>query len=96
MLKERVLAPLIAVALVIGLVAVAWARRSHKRNGPLLLSVAGSAGVACGRLVWDVPLLVYGSGALLLGASVWNLWLKRSRPQPLVPLRLTRKPEGTA
>jgi hypothetical protein len=93
MLKERVLAPLIAVALVVGLVAVAWSTKSHRRPGPLLLSVAGSAALACGRLIWSITPLVYIGGVVLLGASLWNLWLKRRRPEPIVAIRLNRRPE---
>ena len=50
----------------------------------LLLAVAGSAAILAGRLVWNVPPLVYGGGAFVLGASIWNLWLKRPAPAPLV------------
>lgn len=90
LLKERVLAPLIALSLVAGVAAVGWSMRSHHRPGPLVLTIAGSAAIACGRLIWTVPPLVYIGGAVLVGASVWNLWLKRPQPAPLVPIRLTR------
>ena len=90
MLKERVLAPLIAVALVVGVGAVAWSTRSHRRPGPLVMTIVGSIAIACGRLVWIIQPLVYLGGVVLLGASLWNLWLKRSRSQPLVAIRLGR------
>jgi len=88
MLKERVLAPLIAVALVVGIAAVAWSTRSHRRPGPLILTIVGSVAITCGRLLWNVHPLVYGGGGVLLGASLWNLWLKRPRKEPLVNIRL--------
>ena len=71
-------------ALVVGILAIAWTTRSHRKYGPLVLTVAGSAAIAAGRLLWDVPPVVYGGAALVLGASIWNLWLKRPAPAPLL------------
>lgn len=88
MLKERVLAPLIGVALLISLAAIAWSTKKHRQAGPLVLTLVGAILVCSGRLIWSVPLLVYGGSVALLGGSLWNLWLKRRRPQPRVALRL--------
>lgn len=92
---EQVLAPLIAVFLVFGVGTVAWSTRSHRRLGPLIVTLLGSAAVVGGRLIWNVPAVLYSGVALLIGASLWNLWLKRPRSAPLVQIRLGRK-EGTA
>ena len=92
---ERVLAPLIVAFLAVGLVSVAWSTVRHRRAGPLVATVLGSAAVVTGRLVWSLPAVLSGGVALLIGASLWNLWLKRPRQEPLVRLRLARK-EGTA
>jgi mercuric ion transport protein len=89
-INERVLAPLIVGALAVGILGIAWTTKTHRRYGPLVLTVVGSAAIAAGRLVWDVPPLVYGGGALVLGASIWNLWLKRPAPAPLVSIGITR------
>jgi hypothetical protein len=92
---DRVLTPIIAVLLGVGLLSVVWSTRSHRRPGPLVVTVVGSAAVVAGRLVWSLPAVLYGGVGLLVGASLWNLWLKRPRSEPLVQLRLERK-EGTA
>jgi hypothetical protein len=90
MLKERVLAPLIAVALVVSIGAIAWATKKHRQPGPLALTLAASVAIAAGRLVWSIPALVYvGSAALLIG-SIWNLWLKRKR-RPSVAVAPARR-----
>jgi hypothetical protein len=91
MLKEHVLAPLIGVALVVGVAAVAWSTRSHRRPGPLALTIAGSIAIACGRLIWSIHPLVFAGGVVVLGASLWNLWLKRPQKQRLVTIRLARR-----
>ena len=85
--RERVLASLIVSFLIIGIVSVIWSSRSHRRPGPLLLTLSGSAAVVIGRLVWSVPVVLYAGVALLIGASVWNLWLRRPRAQRLVQIQ---------
>jgi hypothetical protein len=82
MLKERVLAPLIGVALLVSIATIAWSTKRHRKIGPLALTLLGSGLVACGRLFWSVPLFVYAGGAALLAASFWNLWIKRRRRRP--------------
>ena len=95
LVTERVLAPLIGIFLVFGIATVAWSTRSHRRVGPLAVTLLGSAAVVVGRLIWNVPVVLYGGVALLIAASLWNLWLKRPRHEPLIQIRLGRK-EGTA
>jgi hypothetical protein len=89
MLKEQVLAPLIVVALAVSVGTIAWAAKRHRKSGPLVLTLFGSGGIVVGRLIWDIPLLVYVCSAGLLLASFWNLWLKRRRSEPLVGIRLS-------
>jgi copper chaperone len=85
--KERVVAPLIVIFLGIGIFSVALSMRSHRRSGPLVVTVLGSAAVVAGRLVWNIPVLLYTGVALLIGASFWNLWLKRPHPQQLLEIQ---------
>ena len=49
--------------------------------------VAGSGAVVAGRLVWNMPAVLYVGIALVIAASLWNLWLKRPARRSLVPLR---------
>lgn len=86
LLSDRVLVPIIVASLVVGVASVAWSTRSHRRPGPLVATLVGVLGVVIGRLVWRVPAVLYVGVALLLGASIWNLWLKRPRPMRPIPL----------
>ena len=88
---ERVLAPLIAGFLVVGIATIGWSSRTHGRRGPLLATLVGSAAVAAGRLIWRIPPAMYGGMALLVVASLWNMWLKRPQPSPLIQIRLGRE-----
>jgi mercuric ion transport protein len=94
LLTNRLLVPVIVSFLVVGIASIAWSTRSHRRLGPLIATLAGSGALVAGRLIWRVPAMLYGGFALLVGASLWNLWLKRRRLEPLIQLRLPQK-EGT-
>ena len=85
--REQVLAPLIVVFLMTGILTVAWSTSSHRRPGPLLATLLGSAAVVAGRLVWNIQLVMYSGAALLIAAVLWNLWLKRLNPKRLVTIR---------
>lgn len=91
LLHERLLTPLIVLFLVVGIVSMAWSARAHGRPGPLLLTLLGSAAVVAGRLVWHIHFLLYTGVALLIGASLFNLWLKRPRAAPLVQIAQAQK-----
>ena len=91
LLTDQVLKPLIIISLLIGIAGVGFSTLSHRRPGPLVFTLIGSAAVAIGRLFWSAPPVLYAGVALLIGASLWNLWLKRPRPEPLMQIRATRK-----
>ena len=91
LLTDQVLKPLIIIFLLIGIAGVGFSTLSHRRPGPLVFTLIGSAAVAIGRLFWSAPPVLYAGVALLIGASLWNLWLKRPRPEPLMQIRATRK-----
>lgn len=85
-LNEAVLAPLIAAVLVLSVASVGWSTRSHRQPGPIGATLIGALLIAAGRLLWDVPLALYGGVAILLAGSLWNLWLKRPGKLPLVQI----------
>jgi hypothetical protein len=73
---ERVLLPLIALSLVLGLASIAWTVRLHGQKAPLVLAGAAGLLIASGRLVWALPLVAYLGAAGFLLAAGWNLWLR--------------------
>ena len=85
---------LILAFLAVSVASIAWSTRSHRGLGPLVASLAGSAAVVTGRLVWTIPAVVYAGIALLMGASLWNLWLKRPRSKPLVQIEVMPREES--
>jgi len=89
---ERVLRPLIVVFLAVGIASIAWSTRGHRRPGPLVLTLVGSGVVASARLIWSNPPLLYAGIAVLVAASLWNLWLRRPSAQCLIIRR--RHPSG--
>jgi hypothetical protein len=74
-----------------GVASMAWSSRTHRRLGPLVLTLAGSVAVLLGRFAWNVQALVYAGIALLLAGAVWNFRLKRTSTQALVGLTLDPK-----
>ena len=94
LLTDRVLNPIILGSLAVSVGSVAWSGRQRRRSAPLLLALAGAAGVVLGRIVWSLPVVVYGGVALLLGASVWTLWLSRPASASLVQISLVEKKGG--
>jgi len=78
LLNDRVQRPLIVLFLAIAVASVAWSGYRRGRWAPLGLAVAGAAMVGGGRLVWDLPAVLYAGVALLVLASLWTLFMKRS------------------
>ena len=86
LLTEQVLAPVIVVFLIAGLASVAWSTRTHRRAAPLVAMLAGSVAVVAGRLVWDLPLVLYTGVTLLVVASFWNFAIRRLGTACSIPL----------
>ncbi|MHB8416814.1 MAG: MerC domain-containing protein [Myxococcales bacterium] len=92
--SDRLLTPLLAAALLLGCASIAWSTRSHRNPGPLALTLLASIAVAAGRLVWDLPPLLYGGTIVLVGAALWNLRLRRPRQGGVDPGALRARGVG--
>ena len=87
MATDRVLAPLIIVAAGISVGSVGLTTMGHRHPGPLTASLIGAGTVVSGRLVWNVPALLYVGLGVLFAASIWNFWLRRPARKPLIQIR---------
>lgn len=73
----------------IALVVLAWGARRRRGYGPLALGVAGAAALWSGEhLVASEGLALTGVG-LLIAASLWNVWPRRSVATSVVLRRAT-------
>ncbi|MGH7510015.1 MAG: MerC family mercury resistance protein [Gemmatimonadales bacterium] len=69
---------ILTVALLgLGLAGVAWSTRRHNHPGPFALVAIGSGLVLVSRLTSPSTLGLLTGAVLLLGGSLWNLWLER-------------------
>lgn len=77
--KAGVLIPLIIVFLSVGIASAVLSFRKHRHIAPLTATLMGTGAVLAGRLVWNMPSLLYAGVVLLAAASLWNALLNRRR-----------------
>jgi len=70
------LLPFTLAFLAVTLAMLAW--RPRRGYAPLLLGVAASAIVLVGKFLFDSDVSVYAGVALLVAASTWNAWPKKT------------------
>ena len=71
------LLPLTVLFLLVSISSLFFTARRHQRVGPLALGIASASIVVASKLGWDFDAVVFGSLALLVGASFWSTWLAR-------------------
>lgn len=65
------------VFLGLALIALHISAFVHRRSGAFVLAVVGAMGIIAGRNVFLRSWLIYGSGALLVGACALDYWYRR-------------------
>lgn len=58
----------------VALIGLGYRARTRRGYGPLMVGALGAVSIVLSSLALESDLLTYGGAALLLGASVWNLW----------------------
>ncbi|GJQ27815.1 MAG: hypothetical protein HBSAPP02_28470 [Phycisphaerae bacterium] len=78
-LDNRVQRPLILLFLAVAVGSVAWSARERRARGRLVVVVLASIAVIAGRIVWNIPSLVYAGILGLVAGAVWNMALSLRR-----------------
>lgn len=81
--RTKLVEPLVAGFLLLGVIGIAWSSRGHGRRGPLALTIVGSALVIANRYLWQNSLMAYAGILSLATASLWNLRCMARRSQLL-------------
>jgi hypothetical protein len=86
-MQTAYLLPLAALSLVIAVAALGYRASRRRGYGPFLLGLAAAVGLVVGKFVLDADVALYASIAVLVAASLWNSWPKKSVPfAPTEPL----------
>src|SRR5260370_42299957 len=70
--------PLTVFFLVVSVGALGFRASRRRGHGPFALGLLASALLLVGKFAIDAPLIAYSGIALLLAASGWNAWPRRS------------------
>src|SRR5947209_7392655 len=79
-MQTAYLLPLTTFSLVLAVAALGYRAGGRQGYGPFVLGVVAAVGLIGGKFVVDSDVAVYGSIAVLVGASLWNAWPKKSVP----------------
>ncbi len=78
LLKTEYLLPLMSVFLILAVGTLSFRARRRHGYGPTALGVCAAAVVMIGKFVLDSDPTMYGGIAILVAASLWNAWPRKS------------------
>lgn len=73
------LLPVTMIALAVALFGLGWRARSRRGFGPLTLGIIASMVIVIGKFTFDSDTVAWIGAAVLIGATVWNLWPRHAR-----------------
>jgi hypothetical protein len=76
-MQTAYLLPLTALSLLLAVGALGFLANRRREYGPLAVGLVAAVALVLGKFVVDSNVAVYGDIAGLVGASLWNTWLKR-------------------
>ena len=85
LMRGAYLLPLMAVLLAAALAGLGYRARRRRGYGPLALGTAAAGAILAGKFLWALPPAVYGGVGLLLAASLWNAWPRKTSTQTACP-----------
>lgn len=77
--------PVTGALLMSALIPLTWKARQRRGYTPLLTGIAGATLILFGKFGLDNQSLYYAGIAVLLAASVWNIWPKNNECQTCHP-----------
>jgi len=79
------LAPLMALFLALAIAPMVFQAKSRRSYGPLALGLTAVVVTMAGKFWFNSDLAMYGGLALLVTASIWNMWPKSVYKSPHCP-----------
>ena len=77
-MEAEYLLPLTVLFLLISIGALGFRAKHRRGYAPLALGILSSVGVILGKFVLDSDLVMYGGVVLLVAASLWNAWPRKT------------------
>jgi hypothetical protein len=87
-MQTTYLLPLTVFALTLAVAALGFRASGRRGYGPFVLGLVAAVGLVVGKFIEDSNVTVYGSLVVLVGASLWNAWPKKSVPSAPAETRL--------
>lgn len=84
LISATYLLPVTVVFLALSILTLGFRAQSRHGYGPLLLGLLAATIVLVGKFRLDSPIMTYAGIALLIAASVWNAWPRRTFPAAAV------------
>ena len=91
LMSERYLFGVTTIFLIVSVSALAFRYRERRGIIPALLGIAGAAAVLVGKFRFESMPAMYAGLSVLIAASIWNSWPRRSTGEVLVQLRVKRR-----
>lgn len=78
LLNTAYLLPLTALFLILAIAALAFRAQHRRGHAPFVLGLAAAAAVLAGKFLFDSNATTYAGIGLLVTASMWNAWPRRT------------------
>ena len=88
LMSERYLFGITTIFLIVSVTALAFRYRDRRGITPALLGLAGAAAVLAGKFRFDSMPAMYAGLGVLIAASFWNSWPRKSTGDELVQLSI--------
>lgn len=82
-MQTAYLLPLTVFSLLVAVAALGFRAKRRRGYAPFVLGIVAGVGLVVGKFVVDLNMVIYGSIAALVSASLWNAW--PTRPAMSIP-----------